>query len=565
MSAEMGSAAVNGNYTPNNGHYDLAEHNNHVANTSNSNTATSGSSVAPAGSSQSSAEISKDEVGWYFVEQYYTTLSKTPEKLFLFYNKRSQSVSGVEEEKTPIAVGQKAINDMIKAHDWQDAKVRVTNVDSQGSDQNIIIQVIGEISNKSATMRRFVQTFVLATQTNGYFVLNDIFRFLAEEPEDANEEELQQNPSAHPSGYQEPTSTAMESEPKRLTDDKDTVAQDQDANLVDEKLEEDAKTGEVAIEATPEETAPVEKVNGTVAEAEPEAEVHKVETPLELTPEKSAETSTSGAAVEAEKPTEAEPEAATSAAEPTAAPSGPKAAPPKPAAAPVPAKPAAPKSWASLVSAGRTAPAVPNVAPTSSTPAASKPTPTAPSQAPGPTDPSNAVSSAPAREATPDNQQDVGWQSVGGDGNRKQTRGQGQTASSEPRGVRGFVKNVFASVDAQALRTALEKFGEVTYFDISRQKNCAFVEFATPAIFQAAQAANPIQIGTDQVYVEERREGLRASSNFNRGGGSMRGRGGPENRPGQGRGGFPKDGGRGGFPSRGRGNAPRGRGASQVA
>lgn len=26
-------------------------------------------------------DLSKDEVGWYFVEQYYTTLSKAPEKL----------------------------------------------------------------------------------------------------------------------------------------------------------------------------------------------------------------------------------------------------------------------------------------------------------------------------------------------------------------------------------------------------------------------------------------------------------------------------------------------------
>lgn len=26
-------------------------------------------------------DLSKDEVGWYFVEQYYTTLSKSPEKL----------------------------------------------------------------------------------------------------------------------------------------------------------------------------------------------------------------------------------------------------------------------------------------------------------------------------------------------------------------------------------------------------------------------------------------------------------------------------------------------------
>jgi hypothetical protein len=72
------------------------------------------------------SEIPKDEVGWYFVEQYYTTLSKSPDRLYvcaqytnndtkelwltylqLFYNKRSQFVSGVEEEKVNVCVGQK--------------------------------------------------------------------------------------------------------------------------------------------------------------------------------------------------------------------------------------------------------------------------------------------------------------------------------------------------------------------------------------------------------------------------------------------------------------------------
>lgn len=39
---------------------------------------------APSGGADSNAannNLSKDEVGWYFVEQYYTTLSKSPEKL----------------------------------------------------------------------------------------------------------------------------------------------------------------------------------------------------------------------------------------------------------------------------------------------------------------------------------------------------------------------------------------------------------------------------------------------------------------------------------------------------
>lgn len=43
--------------------------------------ATSGTTEAPSGNSNGNTDLSKDEIGWYFVEQYYTTLSKSPEKL----------------------------------------------------------------------------------------------------------------------------------------------------------------------------------------------------------------------------------------------------------------------------------------------------------------------------------------------------------------------------------------------------------------------------------------------------------------------------------------------------
>jgi hypothetical protein len=43
-------------------------------------TATSGATESSSGGA-SGNDLSKDEVGWYFVEQYYTTLSKSPEKL----------------------------------------------------------------------------------------------------------------------------------------------------------------------------------------------------------------------------------------------------------------------------------------------------------------------------------------------------------------------------------------------------------------------------------------------------------------------------------------------------
>lgn len=54
------------------------------ANNANSYGATAASTPAstPANNSGTN-EIPKDEVGWYFVEQYYTTLSRSPEKLFV--------------------------------------------------------------------------------------------------------------------------------------------------------------------------------------------------------------------------------------------------------------------------------------------------------------------------------------------------------------------------------------------------------------------------------------------------------------------------------------------------
>lgn len=74
------------------------------------------------------------------------------------------------------------IHNKITAIGFQDCKVFIHSVDAQSSaNGGIIIQVIGEMSNHGDPWRKFVQTFFLAEQPNGYFVLNDIFRFLKED------------------------------------------------------------------------------------------------------------------------------------------------------------------------------------------------------------------------------------------------------------------------------------------------------------------------------------------------------------------------------------------------
>lgn len=61
----------------------------------------------PTEPASTSSKQNPQEVGWYFVEQYYTTLSKQPDRIHLFYNKPSQLVTGIEAEKVLPAVGQK--------------------------------------------------------------------------------------------------------------------------------------------------------------------------------------------------------------------------------------------------------------------------------------------------------------------------------------------------------------------------------------------------------------------------------------------------------------------------
>ncbi|KAL1625149.1 hypothetical protein SLS56_007495 [Neofusicoccum ribis] len=555
MATEQAAMSINGTYAAHQGQtYGGADQNyaSHNASAVAYSAGQQPTSTPQSASSSGAADIPKDEVGWYFVEQYYTTLSRTPEKLFLFYNKRSQFVSGIEEEKVEVCVGQKAINDRIKELDFKDCKVRVTNVDSQGSDSNIVIQVVGEISNKNQPHRKFTQTFVLAGQTNGYFVLNDIFRYIKEEDEELPEEEVAQETAAAPAGYQEPASSAQE--PVAEAPAQEVVATEEEVAQVDTKLEEVIQKEEPQRTVSP----PPAQVNGTpvpeaaeVVEAEeaPVAAVSATEIP---TPEQAAAEVAEETASQVEKPEDPAP---------TPAPEPAKAAP-----APAPAAPSKPMSWAmKAASANKSvAPAVPAVPAVPAQTAAPKAAPASQAKpAPAASAPAAANASPAARSESPaDNQQD-GWQTA--EHTKRQSRIQNQP--SEPTSVRAYIKNVYENIDAEALKAALSKFDKITYFDISRPKNAAFVEFATQDGFNAAVAANPHQVGGNAIFVEERRQpGGQFQRYPSRGGSISRGRGGSDNRPGQGRGGFSKDGGRGGFTPRGRGGAstPR-RGGSAAA
>ncbi|KAI9849663.1 MAG: hypothetical protein M1837_002788 [Sclerophora amabilis] len=573
MATEQTSFPMNGDYAPHGGHYATSAE-QHLSSQSHGNNAAA-SAPAPGafgsqnanvpssaggttGGSHAHAEIPKDEVGWYFVEQYYTNLSRSPDKLHLFYSKRSQLVSGLEAEKVQVSVGRTAISERIKELEFQDCKVRVSNVDSQSSFDNIVIQVIGEMSNKSAPHRKFVQTFVLAEQPNGYFVLNDIFRYINddEEEEDAEGERYQEGAAELKNHQGERNATG---DAQGLTSSSDPAQQRHDANRVDKQLEQKVLKEEVSApqRAVVDESTPVPTTNGTTAgevKAPPAADGG----PADAAP--APDDATSPAPADAESSAKAEDEQTETPKDPAPSPAPAPETPTKPAAAPqapmaAPPKPSVPKTWANMVAATKsTDKAAPSS--TSSTPPASAQT-----KPPPPSSQTSENTSPPAQQGS-----GSGWQTAGNDHTKRQARPQSISGVGEKETIMAYVKNVTDKVPTDALRSALHNFGELAYFDISRPKNCAFVEFANIAGYTAAVAANPHQIGGEQIYVEERRprSGAYGGAGYNAGrGGAGRGRGGLDGRPSsQGRGGLQKDGGRGGYgTARGRGgnNTPRGR------
>lgn len=130
--------------------------------------------------------IDSRRVGNQFVQQYYVVLRKSPSHLFRFFKEDSifshQSLvkGDHEHEVVPArdeAVLQERINYLYPGE--ENVEIKVLNVESQpSSNGGVIVQVTGtlQLLRPDSGPRLFAQTFFLATQPHGYFVLNDILR-----------------------------------------------------------------------------------------------------------------------------------------------------------------------------------------------------------------------------------------------------------------------------------------------------------------------------------------------------------------------------------------------------
>ena len=319
------------------------------------------------------------------------------------------------------------------------------------------------MSNKAAPHRKFVQTFVLAEQPNGYFVLNDIFRYIIEEEEEGPMQ--LEGPAIH----EPPPTAAPEAEPETLTSSADPEQQQHDIEQVDRRLQEELKgNGENTDFSAPGNdnvTSNVPEANEvkevTVDDDGVTAEGHQEDTPQLQEPSIEA---TEPAAASEELPEQQND------VEPTPVASPPKPVPAVPAqasAAAVPQKPAAPKTWANLVAANRTAPPVVPSPATSTSPAASQTKTSQPQPQRSNSPPVQPKEEAPTRSQPSSNS---GWQMAGQDGAKRQNRQQSISGNVDKDNVLAYVKNVTEKVDASILKEALMEHGKLVYFDVSRQK-----------------------------------------------------------------------------------------------
>ncbi|XP_060180263.1 nuclear transport factor 2-like isoform X2 [Lycium barbarum] len=135
--------------------------------------------AAAAAAAAAQQPVSAQVVGNAFVQQYYHILHHSPGLVFRFYQDISKLGRPEDDGSMSITTTMQAINDKILSLNYADFRAEIKSVDSQESFKGgVHVLVTGYLTGKDNLIRNFAQTFFLAPQDRGYFVLNDIFRYV---------------------------------------------------------------------------------------------------------------------------------------------------------------------------------------------------------------------------------------------------------------------------------------------------------------------------------------------------------------------------------------------------
>ncbi|XWS23087.1 hypothetical protein CRYUN_Cryun29cG0091400 [Craigia yunnanensis] len=137
-------------------------------------------------------------IGNAFVQQFYTVLHNDPTQAYKFYLDLSvlsrPGPDGVMKSVTSV----KDINELILSLDYQSYKAEISFVDAQFSIANgLVVLVTGSLIGKNDVRGKFTQSFFLAPQEGGYYVLNDVFRYFDDqEPADLENNDVNESTQA---------------------------------------------------------------------------------------------------------------------------------------------------------------------------------------------------------------------------------------------------------------------------------------------------------------------------------------------------------------------------------
>ncbi|CAH8385923.1 unnamed protein product [Eruca vesicaria subsp. sativa] len=122
-----------------------------------------------------------DIVGNAFVHQYYHILHQSPQHVHRFYQEISKLGRPEDNGTMSITSTLQAIDKKILALGCGVMGAEIASVDTQESyGGGFLVLVTGYLTGKDGVRRTFTQTFFLAPQEIGYFVLNDMFRYIDE-------------------------------------------------------------------------------------------------------------------------------------------------------------------------------------------------------------------------------------------------------------------------------------------------------------------------------------------------------------------------------------------------
>ncbi|GAB4841421.1 hypothetical protein Ancab_022143 [Ancistrocladus abbreviatus] len=192
-----------------------------------------------ASAQQDAAAPSAEVVGHAFALQYYTILHQSPTLVYRFYQDISKLGRLEENGEMGLTTTMEAINQKIQS--YGNVKADIKSVDAQESyNSGVIVLITGDMIKEDDSRQRFTQTFFLAPQDKGYFVLNDILRYVEDNNHHNGNQDLGNGALAPTAQHQADLSPVQENHNSDQAEDVDhgevyNTSEDADGSVIEEE------------------------------------------------------------------------------------------------------------------------------------------------------------------------------------------------------------------------------------------------------------------------------------------------------------------------------------------